>query len=195
MFDLGSHVLDCALFLLDFPQPISVLGRASLIFADRLDMRMNYPQLIGAFKEPSEVDDFAYGLVTFEDGTRFYLETCWASYLKEDRFNLILLGDKGGIDSDHQSLSLMETRNGEFMTSTPYAGGQLQPSTPQPTAYHGNMELFLRLVRNGDYKIPYPGCSGNQALLNVAIIESIYKSTKSGKEEKIQIPQPYLRVK
>ena len=195
LFDLGSHVLDCALFMLDFPTPVSALGRASAIFADRLDMRMNYPQPIGAFRGPSEVDDFAYGLVTFENGTRFYLETCWASYLKEDKLNLILLGDKGGINSDHETLHFMESRNGEFMTSTPYAGGELQPKTPQPTTYQGDMELFLRLVRNNDYKIPYPGCSGNQALLNVAIIESIYRSTKSGKEEKIEIPRAYLRVR
>ncbi len=93
--DIGVHLLDLCLYLLDRFDPVSVTGATYTKFgnrglgeggwgkSDRSDI---------AF----DVEDFATGLIRFADGSTVALDVSWAMHIESDRFDVQLHGSEGG---------------------------------------------------------------------------------------------------
>ena len=96
LIDFGCHLLDLALWLLDDPKPVEVMGKAY----DRLSKVPNQVNDWGTFDhETFNVDDHVTSYITFEDGSSMQFECSWAANIKEDHTTLTVSGADGGLAS------------------------------------------------------------------------------------------------
>jgi predicted dehydrogenase len=89
LIDLGVHRIDLALWLMDYPRPVWVLGSA-------------YNPIATAIAESKghqfDVEDLAVGLVKFENGATLEVEASWAAHIKErELMETRLFGTRGGL--------------------------------------------------------------------------------------------------
>jgi len=106
--DMGVHALDAAWWLMGMPRPVSVSGVGGAKFGPRgigyWDFRPQ-PQL----GEIYAADDYAGGLVRFENGVGLHVESFWASHQPEE-FQIELFGTEAGARYD--PLTIYQTRDG-----------------------------------------------------------------------------------
>lgn len=93
MIDIGIHMLDIALYLLDFPQPTLIAAKASDYIGKRPGIG-----LMGAWDpEKFTVEDGMFGFLKFENGTSITVETSFALNMKETKkTNVEIFGEFAG---------------------------------------------------------------------------------------------------
>ncbi|MBQ8804026.1 MAG: Gfo/Idh/MocA family oxidoreductase [Tyzzerella sp.] len=109
LIDIGVHGFDSVLWLMGNPKPRSVIASMSKIHADEIGSAKSS----GAFKDnvdtsnfnPDEmnVESFAQGQVTFENGASLSFKISWAANLKEEN-NIVLAGKACGIDMENKKI-------------------------------------------------------------------------------------------
>lgn len=167
LIDLGVHRLDLALWLMGYPEPISVGGST-------------YDPLARAVADPVgaiyTVEDLAAGLIKFANGATLILEASWALNIDEREHMVTLLcGDKGGLVQKN-------TGGGYNFTAEVYTdeGGdlftkQLDWSNRRvPSSYH---EFVDSIVEDRA-----PLATGEQGLKVMKILDGIYESAQTGWE-------------
>lgn len=93
--DMGVHVLDAVWWLMGMPKPVSVSGVAGAKFGPR---GLGYWDFSTPPKETYKqyaADDYAGGLIRFENGVGLQVESFWASHQPED-FQIELFGTEAG---------------------------------------------------------------------------------------------------
>ena len=89
LIDLGVHRIDLALWLMGYPEPMSVSGSTHDRVASRLPAIDD-----GTFT----VEDLACGMIRFHNGASLLVETSWARNFEEPEFMVTeLYGDRGGL--------------------------------------------------------------------------------------------------
>src|SRR6185436_14637940 len=93
--DIGVHCLDLAMWLMDFPEPVAVMGSAS----NHLARNGHIPGHWGEWdRNKFDVEDFACGLVRFKSGTMLSLESSWLSHIPPaEDMSCMILGTKAGV--------------------------------------------------------------------------------------------------
>jgi len=190
LLDIGSHAIDNLLFITGFPIPKSASGAVYRVFSRRYEMLSSYPLPTPPKPEEVgeiEVEDFAVGMIRFSENLTAYIEVSWASYLRDDAYEVTVLGDHGGLvlDGRNNRLNYMFTAEGEFMVSeAPFAqsGGDALVRTQKAWS------LLAGAVAEGRSKAPYPLCTAEQGVLITAVLEAIYRSSETGKEVDINLP-------
>lgn len=94
LIDIGIHMLDAALYLMDYPAPSLVMGATHRQIGNQAGSG-----LMGEW-DPDQftVEDAAMGMIRFEDGQSLMLETSFALNMeKTDEMSIKLFGDKGGV--------------------------------------------------------------------------------------------------
>ena len=167
LIDLGVHRLDLALWLMGYPEPVSVLGSAY----DHLASVERDKQ-----QKPYDVEDLACGLVKFANGATLILEASWASNTDEQEHMVTkLYGTKGGLlqanmNGTYQFKAELYTEEaGHFFTK------KLEgTAVPVPSA----QQEFIDSIQE---QRP-PMATGEQALKVQKILEGIYRSAATGRE-------------
>jgi len=97
LYDIGVHVLDLCLYVINNFKPVSVYGTTYTKFGNRGLGAGNWGKSDAA-NLPFTVDDFATGLIKFENGATVSLDVTWACHRAEgDRVEIDLFGtDAGG---------------------------------------------------------------------------------------------------
>lgn len=102
LIDLGVHMLDLALWLMGYPEPVSVSGATHAQFGPRrLGVSEKYGCPEGRMPEGQlfDVEDMATGLVRLGNGASIGFELSWAAPIAiDDDISLKLLGSEGGAD-------------------------------------------------------------------------------------------------
>lgn len=94
LIDIGVHMLDLALYLLNYPKINYVCASAS----DRIGKQGGNGFFGSWDKNKFTVEDSIFGMVVFEDGTSLNMETSFAIHIKEkESRNVELFGDQMGI--------------------------------------------------------------------------------------------------
>lgn len=95
LIDIGAHMLDTALYLMDYPEISYVCATCS----DRIG-KTEYTGLMGDWNpEKYTVEDGLFGFIRFEDGSSLELKTSFAINQKErDVRSIRLYGSKEGAD-------------------------------------------------------------------------------------------------
>ncbi|WP_219836960.1 Gfo/Idh/MocA family protein [Paenibacillus sp. R14(2021)] len=93
LIDIGIHMLDTALYLMDFPEPASVLAATHQQIGNRPGVG-----LMGSWDpEAFTVEDAAMGMIRFKNGASLLLETSFAINMREKQtMNVHLFGNQGG---------------------------------------------------------------------------------------------------
>ena len=169
-YDLGVHILDMALYMMDFPEPVSVSAATYLELADRPSLMKHDP---AKYTVP---EDMAAGFIRFANGATLSVQTSWALNVTEaaGRMNIILCGTEGGLQ--YSPPTLVREENGMLTNSIP----QVPVDVPED-GFAAEIAAFVEAILKGKPS-PVPG---EQALITQRILEGIYASGDAGKEVKV----------
>ncbi|MEM1677848.1 MAG: Gfo/Idh/MocA family oxidoreductase [Ignisphaera sp.] len=185
VYDIASHAVDMLLYLSGYPKPVGVKGFVYRAFGERIEeFGMNYPQP----PQPgmvSEVEDFGSAYISFENNITMYVEVSWASYVKENRIEYVILGDRGGIQIDNSGLSYMTSVEREFLIATP-------PSIPHVNSHKEAWRRFLTAIERNDSASLCPIATAEQGAIDVIILTTIYESSISSREIRIDVPDKLI---
>ncbi|MEM7130136.1 MAG: Gfo/Idh/MocA family oxidoreductase [Chloroflexota bacterium] len=175
LLDIGIHALDRALFIMDYPTPVTVSG----VTFSRLG-----PQGIGLggwgsdISAPDsgaifDVDDLSWALVRFDDGKALQLQVSWAVNHQQD-FVTEIFGTKGGASvGDQDQVTLYTILNGQ------QSDIELDVARSGMNSYEHLVQNFIRHL-DGDETAEV--ITPEQSLTSVKIIEGVLKSAVEGRE-------------
>ena len=95
LIDLGVHVIDLARYLGGCPHPVSAYGATFSQLGCRPEMKNGVAYRASDEGATSDVEDFATGLIRFDNGMVIAIETSYDMNLPGDN-NITLLGTKAG---------------------------------------------------------------------------------------------------
>jgi predicted dehydrogenase len=162
IIDLGVHRLDLALYLMGFPQAVSVSA---------INWHTVGPQQGRARGKEYSIEDGGIALIRFANGASMLLE---ASYFWN------------GL-ADGQSTELAGTQGGALLAGEcRLARWEGDAAKDVPIAVDAGratscVEHFVRVLRGQEALIP----TAEQGLASLRIIEAIYRSARSGEEVKL----------
>lgn len=114
LIDVGVHMLDLAVYLTDFPRAVEVSAVTHAHFGKKEGVG-----LLGDWdRERFSVEDFACGMIRFENGMSLLIETSYAANTaEEEALNVKLYGNKGG--AELSPLKLYGEKYGALLDTTP----------------------------------------------------------------------------
>ncbi|WP_210469798.1 Gfo/Idh/MocA family protein [Sporosarcina sp. 6E9] len=184
MADIGTYSLDLALNALGHPKPLTVSAFTSNYFGTNSKY---HPEA-----EKFEVEDFGVAMIRLEGGIVLNFKISWAMHM-DTLGPTIFLGKDGG---------LKLTTAGSGPWSGVWDGGigsmsifhdtdKEQTETIIPLEEH-TLNIFDEKVRDFVVAIqegkPAP-IPGEEILVNQAIIDAIFRSSREGREVEVQLPE------
>lgn len=174
LIDLGVHMLDMALHVLDEPRVLAVSGAVY----DHLGTA-----LVSAVRDGSlhyDVEDFATSLIRLERGKTLTLEASWATFRENGDFmNVLVYGTRGGAEMAAKRYSTADSLR--FYVDSGGVPAEIHPEVPPHNAMPGHqlvVEEFLSTVRSGAWE----NHRGRKGLLRTWIIDALYRSAAEGRE-------------
>lgn len=178
LIDIGVHILDFTLFLMGYPKPVSASGKT-------WDMMGKNPALTNNFGEYDRskftVEDFAVGLIKFDNGAVVSLESSFmANQSENDLMKTQLYGTKAG-----GTVRLYSDDPIEIFTESNKQLFDMKPKNiPKVESAHTDeVVAFVKAIQEGKQS-PVPGLNG--LILN-AIFDALYKSSETGREELVDV--------
>ncbi|MCB0166158.1 MAG: Gfo/Idh/MocA family oxidoreductase [Anaerolineae bacterium] len=177
LIDLGVHMLDLALWLLNYPKPLTVSGDVQANFGPN-GLKINRTPTDNSLPAYS-VEDSANAFIRLEGGTLLNLETNWASHTRpgKDDLYVTLIGTKGTIElyvenyASENTLTFFTEIEGIPTTIHPYIIGQRSDHRYAVTE-------FVKCIRE-DLQ---PTATAKQGLTVMKIIDAIYQSAENNRE-------------
>jgi len=157
LLDNGVHLIDQQWYLMGCPKPVEAMGQTYNKFGS---------ELVG---KEFDVEDFAAGMIRFENGATLLFENAWASVVQEPTHLLRVLGTKMGATAE------------PFIVTRRHGGG-CEQVTPAAIKTENPIEHFVRCIREDGRPIVTP----EQGLAVLKMIEALYRSAASGKSERIR---------
>jgi predicted dehydrogenase len=165
LIDLGVHYIDLMLWLMGHPKPVSATGTVYTKLANR----EGSPHL-----EDYTVEDLASGFVRFDNGASMVIETSFAANVEKDTLGATILGDQGG--ATFPPLTIYKEECGALV--------DLTPIPPPPANSHEPIaRSLIDSIRNGGT----PAVTGEEALIVMKIVDAIYMSAETGREEPVEV--------
>jgi predicted dehydrogenase len=169
LIDIGVHMLDTALYLMDYPEPDTVFG----VTYQNLGKRKGVGLLGDWDWENFSVEDMARAMITFKNGASIMLETAFAANVeKHDEMNVSLMGDQGG--ADVFPLKIYQEKHETLTDTTP-------AHLPKKGYHELEIERFVDCCLTGRQ----PLSTAKQGVFLQQIINGIYESAETGKPVKL----------
>ena len=175
LIDLGVHMLDMALYLMDEPEALAVSGAvyAELGPRGRGGSGMQ-KQLVGA---GYEVEDLASAFIRLEGNAALLLETSWATYrANNDEFGVTLYGTEGG--AEIRVVNYVQGDTLMFYTDVAGIPSDIQPHLGKGEGHLASVRRFVDVLRSGDWS----SLDGREGLARTRIIDACYRSAAEGRE-------------
>lgn len=170
LIDLGVHRLDLALWLMGYPQPVWVMGSTYDHIASDLAQQQG---------KTYDVEDFAVGLIKFDNGATLEVEASWAGNIAEpELMQTRLLGTKAGLlqhnvnGSYEFEAKIYQERDGSQYDM------ELRPPVPEVP---GAAAHFVEALINDCPHI----ATGEEGLIVMELLDAIYESSRLGEPVKI----------
>lgn len=171
LIDVGVHVLDLTLWLMGYPEPVSVTGQTYAKFG----MRDDVLGLLGQWDPKTfTVEDFAAGFIRFANGATISLESSFAANIAENEFQTLLLGTEGGahlFPGDDSKTRVFREESGALTDTTPVF-------LPKVDTHEAELRAFVQALTDGA-PVPVPG---EQGLMVTRILDALYESAETGRE-------------
>jgi predicted dehydrogenase len=166
LVDLGVHMLDLALWLMDNPRVTKIKAASYAAFGPRGLGFSGYskPEQDGKF----DVEDLACAFLQLANGATLALEAGWAGHIEGDISYTQLLGTKAG--AELAPLRIHKEVRGKVV--------DLKPKCPEQSGHMMEIRHFVDCLAKGEE----PLSPGEQGLEIIRILEGIYRSAASGKE-------------
>lgn len=175
LIDLGVHMLDAVMWLLDYPAPLTVTGATQANFGPR-QAKTWQPS---AASVSYTVEDSATAYIRLTGDVTLNLETSWASHARPgmDDFFITLMGTAG-------TLELHVANYATENTLTLYTEVAGKPAATRPAVklsrsdHEYAIAEFVRCIKEDTP----PTASVEQGLTIMQIIEAVYQSAAEGRE-------------
>ncbi|MCU0317328.1 MAG: Gfo/Idh/MocA family oxidoreductase, partial [Fimbriimonadaceae bacterium] len=173
LIDIGVHILDLTLHMMGYPKPVAASGKT-------WDMLGKDPSLYNGFgdydRSKFTVEDFAVGLIRFDNGAIVVLESSFMANNEGETWSSNIYGTKAG--------ATMKPWGDNPLTIYTEVDQQLFDLRPRnipdvKSAHTAEVQAFVKAIQNGDPS-PVPGEEG--LILN-SIFDAIDKRSETGKEE------------
>jgi predicted dehydrogenase len=165
LIDLGVHRLDLALWLMNYPKPVWVMGNAY----DPIGSRLAKEQ-----KKQFDVEDFASAMIKFANGASLSLEASWAANIKQnEEMETRLLGTKAGLIQ--KNINEGYEWEAEIFVERDGCQYDMKLHPPVPSA-KGAMYHFVDAIVNNRPHI----ATGEEGLTVMKILDAVYASAKKG---------------
>lgn len=176
MLDIGVHVLDLALYIMDNWEPVSVSAAVYTKFGNRGIGEGGWG-MSDKGKHVFDVDDFATALIKFKNGATLNLSSSWVLNMEQGgAHNVELFGDKAGLSVFPVKLSRFGKKKGEYEV--------VEPQNVKIAYPHCDRMINWIDVIMGKDK---PMCTAAQALTVQKILDAVYKSSVTGREERLKV--------
>lgn len=170
LIDIGVHMLDLTMWLMGFPKPVSVVGRTYDIFGPKKQKIAGWGRICerGMFN----VEDLAFALIQFDNGSSLIIETSWAGHIKEEQAYVQLYGDAGGAEFNLLNKNtVLYSDHGQLPIDT-----QLRP-VAEDNRYHA-LKNFVDTIEGTATQI----CKPEESILIQQLLEAIYHSAETKKQ-------------
>ncbi|MGB9691274.1 MAG: Gfo/Idh/MocA family protein [Candidatus Sumerlaeaceae bacterium] len=185
LIDIGVHALDCILWLMGSPQPVTVTGKTYTMFGNRTSFFSAW----GEYKrEDFDVEDFAVGFVRFSNGATLSLAASWAAHIEENEdFSQLVLGDRGGVMlrpfGVGAGVRILSSREEALLDVIPSGFPEKHPHIEE-------IQHWVACLRGEAEILVKP-----EECLNVQrIIEGVYRSSELGREMRVEELAPSRRA-
>ncbi|MFQ3566848.1 MAG: Gfo/Idh/MocA family oxidoreductase [Aggregatilineales bacterium] len=172
LIDLGVHVLDMAMYLLDEPEVLAVSAATYAELGPR--GRGSRDRRLGGVYE---VEDLATAFIRLAGGVTLLLEASWATYGKnDDDFGVSLYGTEGGATIEIKNYAWQDTLR--IYTDVAGAPADIHPVVTRGEGHAGVIRDFIAAIHEGDWSAHV----GREGLRRAQIIEACYRSAAEGRE-------------
>ncbi|MBA3870442.1 MAG: Gfo/Idh/MocA family oxidoreductase [Anaerolineae bacterium] len=179
LIDLGVHVIDLAVWMMDFPSVQTISAQTRSLFGPvgrKTWGRTPGQKIEGGF----DVDDGAVGFMRLGNGASMALNITWAEHgqPQEDAYRVELQGTEGTAIlhvrnyKNEDTLRFYTEMAGHPVTVIP------SPRFDTPQGHEALIMDLAKSIRNGEV----PGTTGEQGLVAVEILEALYESSQKGRE-------------
>jgi predicted dehydrogenase len=175
LIDLGVHLIDMVLFLMDEPEieSVSCATYAELGPQSR-GGRGDAKTIIG---DAYEVEDLATAFIRLSGGATLNLETGWAAYRQSsDDFGLTLYGTEGGAEMKVRNYGTQDTVR--IYTDVAGVPAVVVPEIEPREGHLVVVSRFVETVRSGEWE----GEVGEEGLRRARIIDACYASALEHRE-------------
>ncbi|MFI5709718.1 Gfo/Idh/MocA family protein [Kribbella sp. NPDC051620] len=179
LIDLGVHILDMALHLMNEPKVTTVSANtfAELGPRGRGSVSSVIRPTVDTLGAKFEVEDLATAYLRLEGGGALQLETSWATYRAPgDNFGIELFGTEGGAKIDVQNYTNTDTL--KIFTDVGGIPAEVRPATGAGLGHRAVVSEFVAIVLSGDWSAH----NGSEALARTRIIDAAYASAQAGRE-------------
>ncbi len=164
-YDIGVHVLDLTLHLMDFPEPVSVSANTWLEIADKPSVMQHNP------KKYTVPEELAAGFIRFENGSCISVGASWALNATGNQNNVSIYGTEGGVQM--WPFTLVKEEHGMMLNCTPQVIGNKGLG-----GHAEEIRQFVQAILRGG-TVPVPP---EEALITQRILDGIYQSAEEGAE-------------
>ena len=158
IFDLGIHLLDLALWLLDYPEITSVSSQ-------------NF------YHNTKSVEDTSISCIKCDNSAVINMEVSWSLPVEKDHFFLDVYGTKGSFSSN--PFRLYKKVENDYINLTPTQVDN--PTVLLKKSYLNELKSFIGAI-NGLNPVFSPG---EEAMQRMKIIEAMYESAEKKHEIKL----------
>jgi predicted dehydrogenase len=181
LIDLGVHIVDLAMYVLNFPKPLRCSGKVYANFGKRMKnyvyegMWAGPPRLDGI----CDVEDSAHALIRLDGGATLEVNATWAGNFVEGTLPSVMafLGDKGGMTFQlgGNEIKIATEQNGKNVDVT--------PKLRDTNAFNEQSIVF----RDNCVNRTQPHASGHCGLVVQSILDAIYRSSEEDREVEIKV--------
>ncbi len=169
LIDIGVHMLDTALYLMDYPEPDTVLGTTY----EKLGNRPGVGLLGDWDWKDFSVEDMANAMITFKNGATLMLESAFAANVeKDDVMQVSIIGDQGG--ADVFPLKIYQEKHGVLLDTTP-------AYLPSYSLHTKQIHDFVQCI----FTETEPPSNPRQGVTLQKIVAGIYESANTGNAVKL----------
>jgi predicted dehydrogenase len=183
VWDLGVHILDVVLWLMDNPKTTAVSAIAVTKLAHRQEQIVTSPEASGApagvfsprpyDQREFDVEDMAAAFIRLEGDGAIMFKVSWAAHVPDTMAQTILLGTEGGLRL--KPLTLYDTLGRFRADVTPLVPPERE--VPFPGLWQ-EVEHFSRVMRGQEELL----VKEEEVLNVIRVIEGIYRSAEEGRE-------------
>ncbi|MFC1961064.1 Gfo/Idh/MocA family protein [Chloroflexota bacterium] len=190
LIDLGVHLLDLALWMLDFPQVQTVSGATRTAFGPSGKKTWGWGTSADGSSSEYSVEDGAVGLLRLTGGTSMRLDASWGDHRRpaEDDMYLRISGSEGAVEisvenyTDEDTLRLYTEINGSAVEVRPKvdpaAASTHEAQLAAQSPHAGLLNAFVQAILE-DTAPPAPVAHG---LAIVEVLDAFYRSAEQGRE-------------
>ena len=170
LIDLGVHMIDLSMYMMDSPEPITVSASAYRKFEGCKTRNMAFdPNKKGVF----DIEDLAVGFVRFANESSLSFEVSFAMNNDGEEWFYELFGTKGGVKYRNGKLIIFSEINDTLVDIT--------PDTNYKTKALDEFRHFIDVIENKKENIS----PAEDARKMMKLIEAAYESAGLGKEKSV----------